>query len=121
MCAASSLQSTLFVLNSRLNELRYVYYVYLCITNTQMKKKMESFSSLFASQYEYSTCSLVHMRMVLVSMVCAGIYPFESDIIFRKSVNDPYVSKSSWCLLCGTIFCGRGSANGIGNRSGITE
>lgn len=48
-------------------------------------------------------------------------HTFKSDIIFRKSVNEPYVSKSSNRRLCGTKCFGRGKANGTGNNSGITE
>lgn len=47
-------------------------------------------------------------------------HTFKSDIIFRKSVNEPYVSKSSKCRRCGTIFCGLGSVNGTGKSSFIT-
>lgn len=48
-------------------------------------------------------------------------HTFKSDIIFRKSVREPYVSKSSKCRRCGTIFCGLGIDNGTGSNSGITE
>lgn len=48
-------------------------------------------------------------------------HTLKSDIILRKSVNEPYVSKSSKCRRGGTMFCGRGIDNGTGSSSGMTE